>query len=75
MQQTVALIFSGSIFAATWESDFQFSKFYNINRALEPNIPGCKYAAMIPANQNKFYVVFYSCCLVLYFYCFVLRHV
>ena len=27
--------------------NFQFSKFYNINRALEPNIPGIEYAAMI----------------------------
>ena len=24
--------------------DFQFSKFYNINRALDPNIPGTEYA-------------------------------
>ena len=27
--------------------DFQFSKFYYINRALEPNIPGTEYAVMI----------------------------
>ena len=27
--------------------DFQFSKFYDINRALESNIPGTEYAVMI----------------------------
>ena len=36
-----------SIFTVTRESDFQFSKFYNINRALEPNIHGSDHATMI----------------------------
>ena len=30
-----------------WKNDFQFSKFYNINRAFEPNIPGSEYETMI----------------------------
>ena len=46
LQQTAALRFSSSILAVTGKRDFQFSKFYNINRALEPNIPGPQYAAM-----------------------------
>ena len=45
---------------------FQFSTFYNINRALDPNIPGSGHATIIWINQNKFYVVLKSCCLVLY---------
>ena len=39
--------FPSSILAVTGKSDFQFSKFYNINRALEPNIPGSEYTEMI----------------------------
>ena len=30
-----------------YSGDFQFSKFYNVNRALEPNKPGTEYAVMI----------------------------
>ena len=47
MQQTDAFRFSSSILTVTGKSNFQFSKFYNINRALESNIPGSKYATMI----------------------------
>ena len=39
--------FSKYILAFTEKSGFQFSKFQNINIALEPNIPGSKYAAMM----------------------------
>ena len=42
-----ALRFLSSILAVTGKSDFQFSKFYDINRALEPNIPVSEYAVMI----------------------------
>ena len=63
MKQTVAQKFSSSILAFTGKSDFQFSKLYNINRALEPNIPGFGYAAMIKINQNKFYVILHSFCI------------
>ena len=65
LQQTVSLRFSNSILAFTGKCDFQFSKFQNINIVLELNIPGSEYAAMIKANQNKFYIVLYSCCVVL----------
>ena len=65
LQQTAALRFPSSILAVTGKRDFQFSKLYNINRALEPNIPCFEYAAMIQIKQNKFYVVLCSCCLVL----------
>ena len=47
LQQTIALIFSSSILTVTGKSDFQFSTFYNISRALEPNIPGSKHATII----------------------------
>ena len=47
LQQIVALKFPSSVLAVTGKTDFHFSKFYNIKRALEPNIPGPKYAAMI----------------------------
>ena len=53
LQQT-AFKFSSSILTVTGKSDFQFSKFYNINRGLEPNIPGSEHATMIRINQNKF---------------------
>ena len=46
LQQTAALRFPSSILAVTGKIDFQFSKFYNINRALEPNITGSEYTAM-----------------------------
>ena len=39
--------FSKYILAFTGKSGFQFSKFQNINIALEPNIPGSEYAAMM----------------------------
>ena len=39
--------FSKYILAFTEKSGFQFSKFQNINIALEPNIPGSEYAAMM----------------------------
>ena len=64
--------FPSSILAVTGKRDFQFSKFYNINRALEANIPCFEYAAMIQIKQNKFYVVLCSCCLVLKSCCLVL---
>ena len=54
LQQTAALRFSSLILTITGKSDFQFSKFYNINRALEPNITGSEHATMIRINQNKF---------------------
>ena len=47
-------MFSSSILTVTGKSDFQFSKFCNINRALEPNIQGSEYATMIRINRNKF---------------------
>ena len=47
MQQTAALRFPNSNLAVTGKRNFKFSKFYNINRALEPNIPGSEYAALI----------------------------
>ena len=47
LQQTAVFRFPSSILAVTGKWDFQFSKFCNINRALEPNIPGFKYVAMI----------------------------
>ena len=46
LQQTAALRFPISILAVTGKTDFQFSKFYSINRALEPNRPGSEYTAM-----------------------------
>ena len=54
LQQTAALIFSSSILTVTGKRDFQFSKFYTINRALEPNIPVPEHATMMWINQNKF---------------------
>ena len=39
--------FPSSILAVTGKSDFQFSKFYNINRVLEPNIPAPSMQPMI----------------------------
>ena len=62
LQQTAALRYCSSILAVTGKSNSQFAKFYNINRVLEPNTSGSKYAAMIYINQNKFCVVLYSCC-------------
>ena len=47
LQQTAALIFSSSILTVTGKRDFQFSKFYTINRALEPNIPVPEHATMM----------------------------
>ena len=47
LQQPVTLTLSSSILAFAGQSDFQFSMFCNINRALESNIPGSEYAAMI----------------------------
>ena len=72
LEQTAALRFFSSILTVTGKSNFQF---YNINRALEPNIPSSEHATMIGINQNKFYVVLYSCYLVLYSCCLVLCHV
>ena len=40
LQQTTALRFLSSILAVTGKSDIQFFGYCNINRALEPNIPG-----------------------------------
>ena len=37
LQLIAALRFYSSILTVTGKSDFQFSKFYNVNRALEPN--------------------------------------
>ena len=54
LQQSAALRFSSSILTLTGKSGFQFSKFYNINRDLDANIPGSEYATMISINQNKF---------------------
>ena len=54
LQLAAALRFSSSILTVTGKSYFQFSKFYSINRALEPNIPDSKHATMIRINQNKF---------------------
>ena len=65
LQQTVSLRFSNSILAFIGKSDFQFSKFQNINIVLEPNIPGSEYPPMIKTNQNKCYIMLYSCCVVL----------
>ena len=65
-------MFSNSVLTVTGKSDFQFSKFYNINRALAPNVPGSKHETMIRINQNKFQVALYSCCLVLHSCCLVL---
>ena len=45
--QTTVLIFFCSILTVTGKSDFQFSKFYNTNRALEANITDPEYATMI----------------------------
>ena len=42
-QQTTALRFPSSVLTATGKSDYQFSKFYNINRTFEPDIPGSIY--------------------------------
>ena len=56
--------FHSSILAVTGKEDFQFSEFYNINRALKHNIPA--------PNIQRFYVVLHSCCLVLYSCCLVL---
>ena len=47
LQQTTALRFSSSILAVTGKSNFQFSKVYNINRGLEPNILGSEYTGML----------------------------
>ena len=47
LQQTAALRYYSSILAVTGKSNSQFAKFYNINRVLEPNTSGSKYAAMI----------------------------
>ena len=47
LQKTAALRFFSSVLTFNRKSDFQFSKFYVINRALEPNIPSYQYAAMI----------------------------
>ena len=54
LQQTVAFRFSSSILTVAGKSEFQFSKFYNINSALETNISGSEYATMVWINQNKF---------------------
>ena len=35
LQQTSALRFCSSVLAVTESSDFQFSKFYNLNRSLD----------------------------------------
>ena len=82
LQQIGALRCSSSILAVTGKSGFQFSKFYSINRALEPKIPGSEYAEMIWINKSKFQVVLYpyctrvvSCCLVLYLPCLMLCRV
>ena len=72
MQQTTAFRLSSSILIVTEKSDFQFSKFYDISRGLEPNIPGSKHSTMIRINKNKFQVVLYSCCFVLYSCCLLL---
>ena len=47
LQQTAALRFSSSLLAVTGKRDLQFSKFYYIYIALEPNIPGPEYEAII----------------------------
>ena len=60
LQQPVTLTLSSTILAFAGQSDFQFSMFCNINRALESNIPGSEYAAMIKINRNKFYLMLYS---------------
>ena len=73
LQQTAALMFSSSILTVNGKTDFQFSKFCTINRALEPNIPVPEHATMMWINQNKFWIVLYSCCLVLYSCCLVLH--
>ena len=39
-QQTTALRFSSSVLTVAGKSNFHFSKVYNINGGLEPNIPG-----------------------------------
>ena len=57
LQQTTSFRFSSSILTVTGKSSFHFSKFYNTNRALEPNIPDPEHATMIQINQNKFYFV------------------
>ena len=63
MQQTAAFRFSSSILTVTGKSDFQFSKFYNINRGLEPNIPGSEHATMIRIkNFRLFCTRVVSCC-------------
>ena len=54
LQLIATLRFYSSILTVTGKSDFQFSKFYNINRALEPNIPGSEHTSMIRINLNKF---------------------
>ena len=54
LQQTTAFRFSSPILTVTGKSNFQFSKFYNINRGLEPNMPGSEHATMIRINENKF---------------------
>ena len=50
LQQTTALRFSSSILTVTGNIDFQFSKFYNTNRALESI---SEHATMMRINQNK----------------------
>ena len=46
LQLTCALKFPSSILTVIGKRDFQFSKLYNRNRALEPNILGSEYTAM-----------------------------
>ena len=43
LQQTAALKFPSSVLTAPEKSDFQFSKFHNINKTFEPVIPGSIY--------------------------------
>ena len=49
LQQTTSFRFSSSILTVIGKGSFHFSKFYNTNRALEPNIP----AAYIRACNNN----------------------
>ena len=51
LQQTAALSFSSSISVSTGKS-YWFSKFYYINRALEPNLPRLIFSRFFDIRGN-----------------------